>query len=124
MTCSVLVVEDDAIIALGLEAMLNGAGYRVVGPASSVAEALPFANEELDAAILDVNLAQDLVYPVAEALAAADVPFVLVTGQSMHSLPEQYRSRPIVNKPYGPLHLLDVLGCAIATHIHRRHPRT
>jgi DNA-binding response OmpR family regulator len=100
-TCHVLVVEDDVIIAMDIEAILIGAGYRVVGPVGSVeAGRCAVAGRLADCAILDVNLGAELVSPLADDLAVADVPIIFLTGHSSHALPPTHRDRPIIQKPY------------------------
>ena len=77
----VLVAEDEFLLALELELLLEGHGYRVLGPASTVAEALRMLEGATpDAALLDVNLRGEMVTPVAEALRARGVPFVLASA--------------------------------------------
>lgn len=74
---SVLVVEDEFLIAMNLQAILEESGYRVVGPAASVEQALQLLTLDLpDAAVLDVSLRGEIVTPVAAALRHAEVPFV------------------------------------------------
>jgi len=81
--CKILIAEDDFFIAMDLQTTLESAGVVVVGPAQTVSQALNLlATENLDAAILDVRLGRDLVWPVAECLAKARVPFLFHTGQS------------------------------------------
>ena len=106
----VLVVEDEALIALDLESSLTDAGFDVVGPVLSVKEALArIGSYRLDAAVLDIKLRQEMVFPVADALAALGVPFVLVTGQSRALLPDHLRDRPIILKPYPKMELMSAL---------------
>ena len=79
----VLVVEDEILIAMDLELLLEQQGWRVLGPAASVAEVLHLleAGRPLpEVALLDVNLRGELVTPVAEALRAHGVPFLLVSA--------------------------------------------
>ncbi len=111
----VLVVEDEAIIALDLADILKAAGYRVVGPEKSVSAALLRAKfSKLHAAILDIKLGLELVYPVADVLAATRIPFVFSTSQTVDQLPERHRGKPLVRKPYEPGHLLEALSNATA----------
>lgn len=78
---SVLLVEDEPLVAWDVERMLTTAGVRVLGPVSSVASALELlATETPDAAILDLNLRGELVTPVARRLRQLGVPFVLATA--------------------------------------------
>lgn len=97
----VLVVEDDAMLAMALEMTLSDLGCEVVGLASCLADAVPLAREAaIDGAILDVNLAGEKVYPVADILAARQIPFVFATGYGSAGLRECDRTRPVLQKPY------------------------
>lgn len=95
-----LVVEDEPLVALALEDQLADAGYEVVGPAFSLQEALRLAESEaLDGAVLDINLAGEKVYPVADLLAKRDVPFVYVTGFGEAGMRAADQGRPLLQKP-------------------------
>ena len=97
----VLVVEDEALVAFQLEDMLAELGCDVVGPASRVGQALDLlGHEQVDAAVLDVNVAGELVYPVADALAAQGLPYIFATGYGASGLTARYRCRPILQKPF------------------------
>lgn len=97
----VLVVEDEAAISLLLEDMLLDFGCEVVGPAARLAAALEVAqNAELDLAILDVNVAGEPIYPVAEALHGRGIPFVFSTGYGSSGIKDAYRDRPVLQKPF------------------------
>ncbi|HEY8564090.1 MAG TPA: response regulator [Beijerinckiaceae bacterium] len=97
----VLVVEDEAAISLLLEDMLLDFGCEVVGPAARLATALEVAGKEaLDLAILDVNVAGEPIYPVAEALQARGVPFVFSTGYGSAGIRDEFRERPVLQKPF------------------------
>src|SRR5215203_4470513 len=75
--CRILVVEDEAIIAMLVEEMVLDFGSEVVGPAARMEEALRLASDaSLDAAILDVNVGGAVVYPVADLLRARGVPII------------------------------------------------
>jgi two-component system, response regulator PdtaR len=77
----VLVVEDEFLVAMELRAMLEAGGFEVVGPVPTVAAALKqLESDRPDAAVLDVSLYGERVTPVAVALAAMDVPFVLASA--------------------------------------------
>jgi len=89
------------LIGMLLEDMLVDMGHTVVGILSRVNEALAAVQrEEFDFAILDVHLNGQAVFPVAEALAARGIPFVFATGYGERGLPEEYRGRPILQKPF------------------------
>jgi CheY-like chemotaxis protein len=97
----ILVVEDEMMIRMLLEDMLGELGYMVAAEAARVDEALHAArNAEFDIAILDVNLNGQPVSPVADALVARGTPFVFATGYGERSLPDCYRDRPILRKPF------------------------
>ena len=98
----ILVVEDEAAISMLLEDMLMDFGCEVVGPAARLGAALEMVEREtFDMAILDVNLAGDPIYPVAEALARREVPFVFSTGYGGGGIKDPFRDRPVVQKPFG-----------------------
>ena len=112
----ILLVEDEYLIRMLLEDMLSDLGYTVAGAASTVAEAVELAKKEtFDLAILDVNLDGEEVYPVAEVLTARKLPFVFVTGYGEASLPEAYRGRPALQKPFQSERLEQMLTGLLAT---------
>ena len=98
----ILVVEDEPLIAMMLEDFLDVLGKEFVGSADSVAAAMPLVQAGgIDAAILDVNLrGGEKSWPIADALAAAGVPFVLATGGGSDVIAEAHRDRPVLPKPF------------------------
>jgi len=97
-----LVVEDEYLIAADLTASLESLGVEVIGPAASVEEALSFIENNggrLDGAVLDINLRNERVYPVADALTALGVPFVFTTGYDAVAVPAAYARAPRCEKP-------------------------
>ena len=105
----VLVVEDEYLVATLMENMLASAGCVVAGPIPRLAQALDAASSEACVvAVLDVNLAGERVYPVADILAQRNVPFVFVTGYGV--LPGEYANRPRLCKPFKMTELLDTLS--------------
>jgi CheY-like chemotaxis protein len=98
----VLVVEDESLVAMLLETMLEDMGCTPVGPLATVDEALEAiaADSLLDAALLDVNVAGRPVFPVAAALDARHTPFVFSTGYGEGGLPDEWRGRPTIQKPF------------------------
>ena len=96
----VLLVEDEMLVAMMMKDMLTDLGFSVVGPFSRIAEALPAARDnDLEAAVLDINLNGELVYPVAEALVARGVPIVFVTGYGAESIDKRFSQIPVLQKP-------------------------
>jgi len=84
-----------------LEDMLADLGCTIVGPASSVKQALAMIDAEaIDAVVLDVNLNGQLSYPVADALAMRGVPFLFSTGYDKDTLRDGYRNVPVLQKPF------------------------
>ena len=94
----IMVVEDEALIAMVLVDHLQEIGLSAVGPFSRVADALK-VDEELDAAILDVNLGGESVYPVADMLHARGIPFVFMTGYGSASIDPRFAMVPVLQKP-------------------------
>ncbi|WBV43774.1 response regulator [Pseudoroseomonas cervicalis] len=106
----ILVVEDEALIAMLVEDALLEAGAAVLGPAATVEEALElFEAERPEAAVLDINLAGQASTPVADRLVERDVPFVVATGYGAAGLPERHRHVPVLAKPYDPRDLIAAL---------------
>ena len=100
----VLIVEDERLVALTIEEMLAEIGCVAAGVAASVKEALwaVRSGPAIDAAILDVNLGPEQVFPVADELAARGVPFVFSTGYGPADLSHRYPGRAVLHKPYRP----------------------
>ena len=112
----VLIVEDDVMIRMLMEDMLSDLGFAVAAQASKVAEALAVLDSiAVDVAILDVNLSGETTGPVAEALAARGTPFVFATGYGEHGLPEKFRDRPLLKKPFQIDGLKRMLDAALAS---------
>jgi len=110
-TPRLLVVEDEYLIRMLLEDMLADLGYDVAAAVGTFAEASEFATHgDFDAAILDVNLDGEESFPVAEILIKRGLPFVFVTGYGERSLPEPYRDRPALQKPFQGEQLKAVLA--------------
>lgn len=114
MSCRVLVVEDDCLIAMDLEAVLQSAGCTVLGPVSTEGAALLLIeNTEPDIALLDINLCEGNAFGIADRLAAKQIPFAFLTGHSRKFLPPVHSERPMFSKPYEPDKLVrDLLGLA------------
>ena len=98
----ILIVEDEPLISMMLEDFLDALDRQVAGAVDNVADALALvAQGGIDGAILDVNLrAGETSWPVADALAAAGIPFLLATGGSDDTIAEAHRGRPMLSKPF------------------------
>lgn len=107
---NVLIVEDEALIAMLLEEMLDTRGYNVAAHASTLAEGETMASSlDLDVAILDVSLAGEAVFPVAELLSNRGIPFVFTTGYGAVGIPAAWANRPVFGKPYDIEPLIETL---------------
>ncbi|WEX76159.1 response regulator [Sinorhizobium numidicum] len=96
----VLIVEDEWLIAEDHAASLREAGYQVVGPVPSVKTALQaIEKQEIDLALLDIQLRNETSLPVAERLNAKGVPFAFLTGYSDEKLPPDLKDREVIPKP-------------------------
>jgi len=112
----ILLVEDELMIRMLLEDMLGELGYTVAAEAGRVEDALQAAQTaDFDLAILDLNLNGEPVMPVAEALVARGLPFVFATGYGERGLPEPYRDRLTLKKPFQMDSLKRTLQSALAT---------
>jgi CheY-like chemotaxis protein len=97
---SVLLVEDEAIVAMMMADALASLGFRVVGPCNTVEEALAAKTQNhIDAAILDVNLRGALVYPLAETLDEEGIPLAFVTGYGAENIDARFSHVPLLQKP-------------------------
>jgi CheY-like chemotaxis protein len=113
--CRILVVEDEAMIAMLVEDMVLDFGSEVVGPAAKMKEALRLASDAtLDAAILDVNVGGAVVYPVADLLRGRGVPIIFATGYGAGELPSCFRNDPALSKPFSYEALAEALRSVLA----------
>lgn len=112
---TVLIVEDEALIAMDIQALLENAGYSVLGLANSPAAAMAlFSKKQPDLALLDINLGGQDILETASAFSAQGIEIVFLTGHSAKKLPEALRHHPLVAKPYMPDKLLEVIKAALA----------
>lgn len=103
----IMLVEDEFLIAAVVLEDLRSAGYDVLGPYRTVAAALAAARaEDVEAAVLDINLHGELVYPVAAELRRRGVPFLFLSGYAIANMPRPYRDHPRLAKPAQPAVLL------------------
>ena len=111
----ILVVEDEALVAMMLEDELQSLGLSIVANCGSVSDAVKAIEDKSpDAAILDVNLGGEFVYPVADRLLERGIPFVFVTGYGRESVDSRYQFVHILEKPVGRQVLENVFAQALA----------
>jgi DNA-binding LytR/AlgR family response regulator len=109
----VLVVEDEFLLADELVRELQAAGAVIVGPAPTVGVGLGLAESgHPDLAVLDINLRGQMVYPLADALAEADVPFIFATGYDAVAIPLAYAHVPRCEKPVSQGKIVGALAMA------------
>ena len=111
----ILVVEDDMMLAMLLEDQLSELGYRSIKAARIEAAVAIAEGTQIDAAILDVNVAGEPSYPVAEQLRQRGIPFVFATGYSVARLNGNFSGVPTLGKPYSYAELQHVLAAALET---------
>jgi len=95
-----LIVDDEPLIAMLVEAWISDMGHDPVGPAHSLAEAQALLGEPIDGAIVDLTLGGESGRPIAEALAALGAPFLYATGQAETQLDDLPRAAGVLLKPY------------------------
>ncbi|HEY0112922.1 MAG TPA: response regulator [Allosphingosinicella sp.] len=98
---SILIVEDEPLIAMMLEDFLDSLGHQVAGTCDTVGAALDRVKEGgFDIAIIDVNLNGERVWPVADELKSRGIPYVLATGGHIEPPPEAHAEVPVLSKPF------------------------
>jgi PAS domain S-box-containing protein len=100
--CRVLVLEDEALIAMQVEDALSAVGCLVVGPATRIPEAFDLIYAaEIDAALLDINVAGERSFAVADILASKGIAFAFVTGfDAASTVPARFQGAPVIAKPF------------------------
>jgi CheY-like chemotaxis protein len=98
---SVFLVEDEVMIRMMVADMLEELGYHVAAEAGEIGEAIRLVQStDFDLAILDVNVNGKVISPVADLIKARNRPFIFATGYGSSGLPEEYRDRPALQKPF------------------------
>ena len=111
----VLVVEDEMMIAMLIEDMLDEFGCKLVGPATNVPRALELiGKEQVEIAVLDLNLDGKDTYAIADALRQKNVPFIFATGYGSTGMRPEYSDRPVLQKPFQAIDLETALAQALA----------
>jgi PAS domain S-box-containing protein len=96
----VLLVEDEALVGIMVQECLTECGFQAIGPICTISDAMKVArNGNFDAALLDINLGDGLIYQVADILAERRVPFAFVTGYDADSVDSRFRDVPVLQKP-------------------------
>jgi DNA-binding NarL/FixJ family response regulator len=109
----VLIVEDDALVALDLADVLVDLGHEVVGPCVSVEAALlTYQTTPIDFGLLDFNLGANTSAAVADTLSDGGTPFAFVTGYRRDALPDRFRGATVLAKPVRPSDLANILHSA------------
>jgi CheY-like chemotaxis protein len=109
--CRILIVEDEAVIALELAALLRDEGAEIVGIAQTVTSALDFVRlNHISCSLLDIYLHGETSYPVADALSERRLPFAFLTGYTDPIVPARHRSRPVLKKPFIPMEIIETVA--------------
>jgi CheY-like chemotaxis protein len=112
----ILVVEDNYLLAILIAEVLELAGWQVIGPVGRLTEAIVIAaSGGFEAALLDVNLDGEDVYPVAEVLNERQVPFAFLTGYDAKALQRPFCEQPMLGKPFKLAELIDMVARLIAS---------
>ena len=110
----ILIVEDEPLIAFEVEQTLTDAGFEIVGVAARVEEALAMIDDgALDAAVLDANLNRVSAAPIAIALTARGLPFIVTTGYTREQLPDGFKAWALIEKPCLPEQIIEALTAVL-----------
>ncbi|EJC83236.1 Response regulator receiver domain protein [Rhizobium leguminosarum bv. trifolii WSM2297] len=110
----VLVVEDEGLVALMIEDMLEDLGFDVVASVSRLADARTIvADAAVDLAVLDVNLAGESSFSIAEILRKRQIPFIFSTGYGLSGLPDEFAHQPLIGKPFSKKDLQETIEAAL-----------
>lgn len=110
----VLVVEDEALVAMMIEDVLTELGHEIVAVAGRLNEALSLASElSIDFAVLDLNLNGERTDPVAASLRSRGIPFIFATGYGVAGVNEMWSGVPVVQKPFQPRDIAAAIDSAL-----------
>jgi DNA-binding response OmpR family regulator len=105
--CSILLVEDEPLLAMDIEMLLGSQGFDLLGPATSISQAKRLVRDKTpDLTILDLNLGGEMDFSLLDVLSEREIPFVVLSGHSQHVVPARHRHRPFLQKPCAPEVLL------------------
>lgn len=114
---SVLVVEDESLIAMNLEMILEDLGHSVIGPVMTLVDLEKILNSDFraDAAILDVNIAGEHIFPYARRLADLGIPLLFASGYGASGISDDLAHHPVVPKPYTELEIAGMLDAIFSS---------
>jgi len=113
-----LVVEDEPFLAMDVADLLTDAGFEVIGPATSVTDALELLEQSgCDVAVLDIHLGDEDSEPVALALKSRGTPFVIVSGNSQKHSPPGFEGAPFLSKPISVSTLITLLRSIVGSNV-------
>ena len=119
--CRVLVVEDEALIAMLVEDMLHDGGGEMVGSAGKLSDAVDLARTaQADVALLDLDLKGTLAYPAADVLRGRGVPLVFTSGYGSGALIQRFQDCPILDKPFDQHNLEQAIDTALRSQAQAR----
>lgn len=110
----ILVVEDESLVAMMIEDMLTDLGHKVVATSGRMPDASRLvSNASADLVILDVNLNGEETYPLANSLAAREIPFIFATGYGSSGIKAEWSDVPVLQKPFQSRELAEAINLAI-----------
>ncbi len=110
----VLVIEDESLVAMMIEDMLTDLGHEVVATSGRMPDASMLASDaSADLAILDVNLNGEETYPLADSLAAREIPFIFATGYGSSGIKAEWSDVPVLQKPFQSRELAKAINLAM-----------
>jgi PAS domain S-box-containing protein len=105
-----LLVEDEALVGMMMKDTLTELGFSVLGPFGHIMDAMHAARQEkFDGAVLDINVKGEMIYDLADAIAAREIPLIFVTGYGSEAIEERFRQVPVLQKPVDKAALKRVL---------------
>jgi CheY-like chemotaxis protein len=110
----ILVVEDESMVAMMIEDMLEDLGHKVIATSGRMPDASKLVSDaSADLAILDVNLNGEETYPLADSLAARQIPFIFATGYGSSGIKAEWSGVPVLQKPFQSRELAEAINLAI-----------
>jgi CheY-like chemotaxis protein len=110
----ILVVEDESMVAMMIEDMLEDLGHKVIATSGRMPDASKLVSDSIaDLTILDVNLNGEETYPLADSLAARQIPFIFATGYGASGIKSEWSGVPVLQKPFQSRELAQAINLAI-----------